>query len=390
VTGLLACCATLYRETMNVVLQLRSDYDIDVCCQDPRDPQIRTGGASPYQPCQASPTSLHRSRFTPSSPPIDIVIMVKNGPNSLRNSTSNLSLRPTPSETELNAAARQRMADLEARIAQMKVGHEGRARSSAAEPSAPLFYPSPEQSRALQANIDARSGSRVGESSALSLSFYPSPEQSRALQADVDARSGPRVGESSAPSLSFYPSPEQSRALQADIDAGSGSRAAGSISPFPRVSYPGIPKSLEALRTYRDCGYAYPQHSTGTTYPAPPPHFFPPPLPCPSRMSAPFGALSPWAERDVPANKETPEKSLFEKYNESLQEQHNKPKGSLITKGLVREGNALKSPEAYTQPFCDFLTENPTVWHAVAYFEKKLEKAGFKKVCHLDQKSEHP
>jgi hypothetical protein len=316
--------------------------------------------------------------------------MVKNGPNSLRNSTSNLSLRPTPSETELNAAALQWMADLEARIAQMKVGHEGRARSSAADPSAPLFYPSPKQSRVLQADIDVRSGSRVGESSAPSLSFYPSPEQSRALQADIDARSGSRAGESSAPSLSFYPSPEQSRALQADIDAGSGSRAAGSISPFPRVSYPGIPKSLEALRTYRDCGYAYPQHSTGTTYPAPPPHFFPPTLPCPGRMSTPFGALSPWAERDVPANKETPEKSLFEKYNESLQEQHNKPKGSLITKGLVREGNALKSPEAYTQPFCDFLTENPTVWHAVAYFEKKLEKAGFKKVCHLDQKSEHP
>jgi hypothetical protein len=295
--------------------------------------------------------------FTPSSPPIDIVIMVKNGPNSLRNSTSNLSLRPTPSETELNAAARQRMADLEARIAQMKVGYEGRARSSAADPSAP--------------------------------SFYPSMEQSRALQSDIDGRSGSRAGESSAPSLSLYPSPEQSRALRADINKRSGSRAESSISPFPRVSFPGFPKDLEALRTYRDCGYAYPQHSTGTTYPAPPPHLFPPPLPCPSRMPAPFGALSPWAERDVPANKETPEKSLFEKYNESLQEQHNKPKGSLITKGLVREGNALKSPEAYTQPFCDFLTENPTVWHAVAYFEKKLEKAGFKKVCHLDQKSEH-
>jgi len=161
----------------------------------------------------------------------------------------------------------------------MKVGHEGRARSSAADPSAPLFYPSPKQSRVLQADIDVRSGSRVGESSAPSLSFYPSPEQSRALQADIDVRSRSRAGESSTPSLSFYPSPEQSRALQADIDAGSGSRAAGSISPFPRVSYPGIPKSLEALRTYRDCGYAYPQHSTGTTYPAPPPHFFPPTLP---------------------------------------------------------------------------------------------------------------
>lgn len=43
--------------------------------------------------------------------------------------------------------------------------------------------------------------------------------------------------------------------------------------------------------------------------------------------------------------------------------------------------HTLKSPEAYTKPFCDFLTENPTVFHAVSYFEEKLEKAGFKKVC---------
>ncbi|CAG8972776.1 hypothetical protein HYALB_00006868 [Hymenoscyphus albidus] len=40
----------------------------------------------------------------------------------------------------------------------------------------------------------------------------------------------------------------------------------------------------------------------------------------------------------------------------------------------------LKSPEEYTQPFCDFLTENPTVWHAVDYFEKKLTVAGFEKL----------
>jgi hypothetical protein len=40
----------------------------------------------------------------------------------------------------------------------------------------------------------------------------------------------------------------------------------------------------------------------------------------------------------------------------------------------------ILSPEAYTKPFCDFLTENPTVFHAVDYFEKKLSKAGFRKV----------
>lgn len=70
-------------------------------------------------------------------------------------------------------------------------------------------------------------------------------------------------------------------------------------------------------------------------------------------------------------------RSLFEKYHEALQM---KPGKSLITNAFIREENALKSPEAYTQPFCDFLTENPTVFHAVDYFEKKLEKAGFQKL----------
>jgi aminopeptidase I len=99
--------------------------------------------------------------------------------------------------------------------------------------------------------------------------------------------------------------------------------------------------------------------------------------------------LSYWPEPILPTDENTPEKSLFEKYNESLQEQHNRPKRSLITKGLVREGNALKSPEAYTQPFCDFLTENPTVWHAVTYFKTKLEKAGFKKLSERKTWSDH-
>lgn len=45
----------------------------------------------------------------------------------------------------------------------------------------------------------------------------------------------------------------------------------------------------------------------------------------------------------------------------------------------------LKTPAQYTQPFCDFIGNNPTVWHAVTYFEEKLHKAGFKKVCDLNQ-----
>ncbi|KAF3804202.1 Vacuolar aminopeptidase 1 [Colletotrichum gloeosporioides] len=38
---------------------------------------------------------------------------------------------------------------------------------------------------------------------------------------------------------------------------------------------------------------------------------------------------------------------------------------------------AAGKPEAYTQPFVDFLTENPTIFHAVSYFKTKLAAAGF-------------
>lgn len=37
-------------------------------------------------------------------------------------------------------------------------------------------------------------------------------------------------------------------------------------------------------------------------------------------------------------------------------------------------------PKDSTKPFCEFLTENPTIFHAVDYFEKQLNDAGFTKV----------
>lgn len=42
---------------------------------------------------------------------------------------------------------------------------------------------------------------------------------------------------------------------------------------------------------------------------------------------------------------------------------------------------AACKPEAFTEPFCDFLHENPTVFHAVDYFTRKLTQAGFEEVC---------
>lgn len=37
-------------------------------------------------------------------------------------------------------------------------------------------------------------------------------------------------------------------------------------------------------------------------------------------------------------------------------------------------------PEAFTKPFCDFLQENPTVFHTVDYFKRKLDHSGFQEV----------
>ncbi|KAG9229767.1 putative vacuolar aminopeptidase 1 [Amylocarpus encephaloides] len=72
-----------------------------------------------------------------------------------------------------------------------------------------------------------------------------------------------------------------------------------------------------------------------------------------------------------------PHPSLYQQYNGFKQELQLTPRPDECS--TPRE-NVLKTPEAYTKPFCDFLTENPTVWHAVDYFEKKLEKAGFSKL----------
>lgn len=38
------------------------------------------------------------------------------------------------------------------------------------------------------------------------------------------------------------------------------------------------------------------------------------------------------------------------------------------------------TPEQFTQPFCDFMTENPTPFHVVDYCKTKLHEAGFREV----------
>lgn len=38
------------------------------------------------------------------------------------------------------------------------------------------------------------------------------------------------------------------------------------------------------------------------------------------------------------------------------------------------------SPEAYTKPYCEFMTENPTIFHAVDAFSRQLEQHGYKRL----------
>ena len=41
-------------------------------------------------------------------------------------------------------------------------------------------------------------------------------------------------------------------------------------------------------------------------------------------------------------------------------------------------------PETYAQPFCDFMTANPTIFHAVASFAARLEEHGYEKLSERD------
>jgi len=41
-------------------------------------------------------------------------------------------------------------------------------------------------------------------------------------------------------------------------------------------------------------------------------------------------------------------------------------------------------PEAFTKPYVEFMTENPTVFHAVDYFKEKLLKVGYKELSSRD------
>lgn len=46
-------------------------------------------------------------------------------------------------------------------------------------------------------------------------------------------------------------------------------------------------------------------------------------------------------------------------------------------------------PEDYTTPFCEFLQENPTIFHTVDHFKRRLAKRGYKEVSRLPSPTRH-
>ncbi|KAK2748982.1 hypothetical protein FQN57_007265 [Myotisia sp. PD_48] len=62
---------------------------------------------------------------------------------------------------------------------------------------------------------------------------------------------------------------------------------------------------------------------------------------------------------------------------------HRPPPATQVHPQEISAGNVSKTtfkPEAYTKPFCDFMTAHPTVFHAVAGFASDLEAHGFTKL----------
>ena len=63
---------------------------------------------------------------------------------------------------------------------------------------------------------------------------------------------------------------------------------------------------------------------------------------------------------------------------------------SAVARETRREAPTLKTikaadikPENYTTPFCEFLQENPTIFHTVDHFKSRLAKRGYKEVSRL-------
>ncbi|RFU25886.1 hypothetical protein B7463_g10455, partial [Scytalidium lignicola] len=77
--------------------------------------------------------------------------------------------------------------------------------------------------------------------------------------------------------------------------------------------------------------------------------------------------------------------SLYERYNEIMRSSDTltaaatAAAAAAAAAGRVRE-RASFDPKDSTVPFCEFLSENPSIWHAVDYFERKLNGAGYEKL----------
>lgn len=103
-----------------------------------------------------------------------------------------------------------------------------------------------------------------------------------------------------------------------------------------------------------------------------------------SSTKGPSASKSPWGSISF-----NPPESLTDYYNRRFESLGAEAKELIMKaqKNLMSPAvHTTKSfdPADFTKPFCEFLTENPTVFHAVDYFATKLTKAGFEKLSERD------
>ncbi|KAF2845276.1 hypothetical protein T440DRAFT_472778 [Plenodomus tracheiphilus IPT5] len=126
-------------------------------------------------------------------------------------------------------------------------------------------------------------------------------------------------------------------------------------------------RPLPDLRSRHSVGAAYANLiDVDESYPAPAPAQIPPPVPPKIRPDTPAQETT---TAPAPAPAPAPAAAAWP---------------PTLHPWIPRPQRAKPTPESYIKPFTDFMTANPTVFHAVDAVAKDLEKGGYKKLSERD------
>ncbi|KAM5444786.1 vacuolar aminopeptidase 1 [Microsporum ferrugineum] len=144
---------------------------------------------------------------------------------------------------------------------------------------------------------------------------------------------------------------------------------------FPAASH-GVAKTQESLKVYGKAGREWPSRGL----PVQP--IIPWAAPGMRRGSGVPQVTRDQSEGDATSTKMTkkiPSVGSFGSSSEYLSQSQSNLQYRPRTQGDSIHYNGF-DPAAYTKPFCEFMTANPTIFHAVAAFAKKLESNGYTKL----------